>query len=140
MVFQLFLNIWDMRNKAGHNLNDRQESQLSRQRILDKIIALQDSAPEVRYCDRDFVFYDMDTLQAYSLGNLTAWYNSACKIVRAQKQYNICHPSIRDIFPLRSPIFPAPRTSLLPPPEPYPDSTRNSPPSEPDPGPIRTTE
>lgn len=55
MLFQLFLDVWEVRNRDGHYLNAKHESRLTRQRIMDKIMALQESDPEVRYCDRDFV-------------------------------------------------------------------------------------
>ena len=58
-LFQLMLDIWECRNREGHCSNDRNESQLSRQRLLDKIEAMQDSNPDLRYCDRDFVFCPM---------------------------------------------------------------------------------
>ena len=100
MIFQLMLDIWDQRNKDGHHLVYKNESQLSRQRILDMIIALQESQPEVRYCDRDFVFCPLETLEQYTLGNLLSWYKSACSIIQAQKQYVNRQRSIRDIFPV----------------------------------------
>lgn len=91
MIFQLFLDIWISRNHDGHYLTDRNESQLSRERLIIKIIELQESNPEVRYCNRDFVFCPMETLENYSVGNLTSWLRAAKSIIKAQKQYRTTH-------------------------------------------------
>jgi hypothetical protein len=51
MIFQLFLDIWNSRNNEGHYLTARNESQLSGEQTLNKIIELQESNQEVRSCD-----------------------------------------------------------------------------------------
>ena len=124
MIFQLVIDIWTQRNKDGHQLTEKNESEFSRQRILDMIQSLQESAPAVRFCDRDFVYCSMDTLNQYSLGNLLSWYKSACSIVKAQQRYENRQQSIRDIFPprqlqhieLRTPSerFPDPNPTCIP--------------------------
>lgn len=55
-IFQLFLDIWIARNIDGHHLTEKHESQLSRQQIFNQITTLQESNPEVRYCDQEFIF------------------------------------------------------------------------------------
>ena len=122
LIYQLILDIWESQNQDGHMLNDRDESQLSRQRILDQIIALQQSNPEVRYCDRDFIFCPIEMLEKYSLANLVSWHKSACSILKAQKKYRGPQQSIRDLFqaPLRptiasvNPPTPPPAPNLSP--------------------------
>ena len=81
MLYQLGLDIWESRNADGHFLNERNESQLARQRILDKIVALQESNPAVRYCDQDFIFCSIEVLEKYSLGNLVSWHNDRKSVV-----------------------------------------------------------
>ena len=103
-IFKLFLDIWECRNAEGHVSNERNESQLSRKRILDKIRARQESNPEVRYCDRDFIFCSMENLEKYSLGSVLSWHRSALSILRAQQKYRIPQNSIRDLFPVQPPI------------------------------------
>ena len=126
-VFQLFLDIWQARNTDGHHLNEKNESQLTRQRIIDKITNLQESNPEVRHCDRPFVFCPMETLEQYSIGSLIAWHREAKNIIKAQKRYKTQHSSIRDFFPvhvtnpaIQNPVVPGP------PPEPDPDPQSQS--------------
>ena len=117
MIFRFVLDIWIQRNLDGHHLNNKHELQLSRDRILQKIRSLQESNPEVRYCDRDFVYCPIDTLEKHSLANLLSWHRAAVSIVKNQKQYRIRHPSVREFFPLIS----SRQQSNAPAPPPEPD-------------------
>lgn len=128
MMFRLILDIWQQRNLDAHQPTENNESQLSRERILDKIQALQDSNPDVRHCDRQFVICPMETLSQYSIGNLFAWYRAAKSIIKAQKPNRSRQPAISAIFPTvanlerqRNPDLP------VPPPEPDPDPAAPSP-------------
>ena len=136
-MFRLILEIWQQRNIDGHQLTEQNESQLSRQRILDKIIALQASNPDVRHCDRQFVICPMDVLDQYSIGNLMAWYRAAQSIINAQKvKQKVKRPrqqSILAMFPTADTTFTSNPDTPAPDPEPDPDPVRPSPPPEPDP-------
>ena len=133
IMFRLILNIWQQRNLDGHELTANNESLLSRQRILDKIQALQDSYPDVRHCDQTFVVCPMDTLQHYSIGNLLAWYRAAQSIIKAQ-QPSARQPSILAMFPtVTSSVQPSNPDPPVPPPEPDPDPAGPLPPPVPDP-------
>jgi hypothetical protein len=140
MIFQLVLDIWERRNHEGHVVNVNNESQLSRQRIMAKIVALQESNPEVRYCDRDFVFCPIETIERYLLANLISWHTSARSIIEAQKKYRKPQRSIRDFFPVH--VLPVTQilSPAVPPPDPDPVLIQvpiqvppPSPPPDPDP-------
>ena len=125
-LFQLMLNIWDCRNGEAHISNDRNESQLARRRLLDKIRALQESNPTIRYCDRDFVFCPLEILEQYKLGNLESWYRAICSILRAQQKYSSNQSSIRASFPVvpQAPIHTV--NTPIPPPEPDPGTVHHT--------------
>jgi hypothetical protein len=98
LCFQLVIDLWLCRNTIAHQPNDRNESCLTRQRILAKIEALISSNPEVRTCDRHFIFQPMSTIETFSLCNLISWHRQAVSIVKTQKKYASTHVDIRTAF------------------------------------------
>jgi hypothetical protein len=87
-IFELVLQSWLLRNSEAHVLNTNNESRLTRQRLIDQIIALQESSPDIRYCDRDFVYKSVIILEQYSLSSLRSWYWAAISIVKANDTRN----------------------------------------------------
>jgi hypothetical protein len=86
LVFELVLNLWQLRNTDGHMSTRQQDSQLTRDRLMDKILALQQSNPNISCQERAFIHRPVDTLQNYSLVNLQAWHKMALNIIQASRK------------------------------------------------------
>lgn len=65
------IQTWLQRNDEAHVRNSANESRLIRERLMAQIIHLQESSPDIRYCDRDFVFKSPEVLAQYYLNNLS---------------------------------------------------------------------
>ena len=80
------MKLWAQRNTDAHLSTRQQDSQMSRDRLMAKIHALQESNPNISYQERAFVYRPIETLEAYSLANLQAWHKIALDVIRANKQ------------------------------------------------------
>lgn len=112
LIFNYILDLWKSRNQVAHQTNDRNESKLSRQRILDKIATLQATTPSVRYCDRHFIYQPMEILEQYSLCSLTSWHRQAVSIIKRNKQYAPANQDIRTALQHISPGIPFPTPTV----------------------------
>jgi hypothetical protein len=53
------------------------DSALTRERLLQRIAALQQSNPDIGYHHRDFIYRDPPVFQSYSNSNLRSWLNAS---------------------------------------------------------------
>jgi hypothetical protein len=88
LMYDLVLKIWAQRNADGHFSTKRQDSKLTRERLMANIEAMQLSNPNIQHYDRIFVFRSMETLDTYTLLNLQAWYRMAKNIIVANNKRN----------------------------------------------------
>lgn len=85
-IFGFIIQTWLQRNDEAHVRKSANESRLTRERLMVQILHLQESSPDIRYCDRDFVFKEPEVLAQYSLNNLRALHRASLSIIRSNKR------------------------------------------------------
>jgi hypothetical protein len=97
LMFEITLKIWAQRNLDGHVVTSHNASQLTRDRLLANIATLQQSHPDISPGEYIFVHRPLETLEAYSLTNLQAWYRMAKNIVKNNVNRNRRRPPVRNV-------------------------------------------
>ena len=85
MLFEVGLRQWKQRNADGHLLTQHQESNLTRNRLFQRIEYFQSVQHDIPHQHRDFVYREMDVLTSYSNSNLRSWLKLAENLVRVSK-------------------------------------------------------
>lgn len=85
MVFDVGLQHWKQRNTDGHLLTQHQESNLTRNRLFQRIEYFQSMHHDIPHQHRDFVYREFDVLESYTNSNLRSWLKLAKNIVRVSK-------------------------------------------------------
>jgi hypothetical protein len=84
-IFDLMLAMWRKRNEEGYYSSSQKDSALTRERLLQRIAALQQSNPDIGYHHRDFIYCDPTVFQSYSNNNLRCWLNASESLKKMYK-------------------------------------------------------